>query len=145
MNNRKSQSNNWSDTDGTVGSARSSRQRGPTCQVQGEGDEAVVASQELQRLLPLHQSAKVISQGFTIEEVVDANQEVPAAPHRGGGGSQAGEHKQPALTHGMRPEVTRLKTEPGQSSRHGSTVPRPTPRIKTLLSCVGHRPFQSKL
>ena len=49
----------------------------PTCEVQSEGDEAVIARQELQRLLPLHQSPKVICQGFTIEEVVDANQEVP--------------------------------------------------------------------
>lgn len=49
-----------------------------TCQVQGEGNEAVIASQELQRLLPLHQSAKVICHRFPVEEVVDADQEIPA-------------------------------------------------------------------
>ncbi len=48
-----------------------------TCEVQSEGDEAVIASQELQRLLPLHQSPEVICYSLTIEEVVDANQEVP--------------------------------------------------------------------
>lgn len=48
-----------------------------TCQVQGEGNEAVITSQELQRLLPLHQSAKVICHRFPVEEVVDADQEIP--------------------------------------------------------------------
>lgn len=51
----------------------------PTCEVQSERDEAVIASQELQRFLSLHQSPKVICYCFTIEEVVDANQEVPEA------------------------------------------------------------------
>lgn len=53
------------------------REAGPTCQVQCERDEAVIASQELQRLLSLHQGAEVICHSFTVEEVVDANQEVP--------------------------------------------------------------------
>lgn len=48
-----------------------------TCEVQGEGDEAVIARQELQGFLPLHQSPEVIRNGFPVEEVVDANQEVP--------------------------------------------------------------------
>lgn len=51
--------------------------RGPTCQVECEGDEAVVASQELQRLLPLHQRPEVIGHCLPVEEVVDTNQEVP--------------------------------------------------------------------
>lgn len=54
----------------------------PTCEVQSERDEAVVASQELQRFLSLHQSPKVICYRFTIEEVVDANQEVPVAKQK---------------------------------------------------------------
>lgn len=54
----------------------------PTCQVEGKGDEAVVASQELQRLLPLHQRPKVIGHRLPVEEVVDANQEVPGGKER---------------------------------------------------------------
>lgn len=50
-----------------------------TCQVQSEGDEAVISSQELQRFLPLHQSPEVICKSFSIEEVVDAHQKVPEA------------------------------------------------------------------
>lgn len=48
-----------------------------TCQVQSEGDEAMIARKELKRFFPLHQSPKVIRQSFTIEEVVDTNQEIP--------------------------------------------------------------------
>lgn len=55
----------------------------PTCEVQSERDEAVIASQELQRFLSLHQSPKVICYCFTIEEVVDADQEVPEAKKEG--------------------------------------------------------------
>lgn len=55
----------------------------PTCQVQSERDEAMIASQELQRLLSLHQSPKVICYSFTIEKVVDANQEVPGGQNKG--------------------------------------------------------------
>lgn len=55
----------------------------PTCEVQSERDEAVIASQELQRFLSLHQSPKVICYRFTIEEVVDADQEVPEAKKEG--------------------------------------------------------------
>lgn len=53
------------------------REAGPTCQIQCERDEAVVASQELQRFLSLHQGAEVICHSFPVEKVVDANQEVP--------------------------------------------------------------------
>lgn len=49
----------------------------PTCEVQSKRDEAVISSQELQRLLPLHQSPEVVRQSFTIEEVVDTNQKIP--------------------------------------------------------------------
>lgn len=55
----------------------------PTCEVQSERDEAVIASQELQRFLSLHQSPKVIRYCFTIEEVVDADQEVPGGKKEG--------------------------------------------------------------
>lgn len=48
-----------------------------TCEVQCEGDEAVVASQKLQWLLSLHQGPKVIRHCFSIKEVVDTDQEVP--------------------------------------------------------------------
>lgn len=48
-----------------------------TCQVQGKGDEAVIASQELKRFFSLHQGPKVICYSFTIKEVVHTNQEVP--------------------------------------------------------------------
>lgn len=54
-----------------------------TCEVQREGDEAVISSQELQRFLPLHQSPKVICNSFSIEEVVDTNQKVPEAENKG--------------------------------------------------------------
>lgn len=59
------------------------REAGPTCQVQCERDEAVVASQELQRFLSLHQGAEIVCHSFPVKEVVDANQEVPDG--RGGG------------------------------------------------------------
>lgn len=55
----------------------------PTCKVQSERDEAVIASQELQGFLSLHQSPKVICYSFSIEEVVDTNQEVPEANKAG--------------------------------------------------------------
>lgn len=50
-----------------------------TCEIQSERNEAVITSQELQRFLPPHQSSKIICNRFTIEEVVDTNQEVPGA------------------------------------------------------------------
>lgn len=37
----------------------------------------MVASQELQRFLSLHQGTEVICHSFPIEEVVDTNQEIP--------------------------------------------------------------------
>lgn len=49
-----------------------------TCEVKGEGDEAVVFAEDAQRLLPLHQREEVIRHRLAIEEVVDAQQEVPA-------------------------------------------------------------------
>lgn len=55
----------------------------PTCEVQSERDEAVIARQELQGFLSLDQSPKVICYSFTIEEVVDTNQEVPEANKAG--------------------------------------------------------------
>lgn len=55
---------------------------GLTRQVEGERDEAVIASQELQRLLPLHQRPEVIGHRLPVEEVVDTNQEVPGGNTR---------------------------------------------------------------
>lgn len=49
-----------------------------TCEVEGEGDEAVVFAEDAQRLLPLHQREEVIRHRLAVEEVVDAQQEVPA-------------------------------------------------------------------
>ena len=54
-----------------------------TCEVQGEGDEAVVFAEDAERLLPLHQCEEVVRHGLTIEEVVHAQQEVPVG-RRGG-------------------------------------------------------------
>lgn len=49
-----------------------------TCQVEGEGDEPVVADEELQLLLPLNKCREVIRHRLPVEEVVHAQQEVPA-------------------------------------------------------------------
>lgn len=50
-----------------------------TCEVEGEGDEAVVFAEDAKRLLPLHQREEVVCDGLTIEEVVHTQQEVPVA------------------------------------------------------------------
>lgn len=48
-----------------------------TCEVEGEGDEAMVFAEDAKRLLPLHQCEEVICHRFTVEEVVHTQQEVP--------------------------------------------------------------------
>lgn len=48
-----------------------------TCEVEGKGDKSVVFAEDAKRLLSLHQSEEAVRHGFTIEEVVDTQQEVP--------------------------------------------------------------------
>lgn len=56
-----------------------------TCEVQSEGDEAVVFAEDAQRLLPLHQIKEVVCHRLSVEEVVYTEQEVPDSRRRRGG------------------------------------------------------------
>lgn len=48
-----------------------------TCEVEREGDEAVVFAEDAKGFLPLNQCEEIICHGLTIEEVVHTQQEVP--------------------------------------------------------------------
>ena len=54
-----------------------------TREVEREGDEAMVFAEDAQRLLPLDQAEEVVRDRLSVEEVVDAQQEVPGGD-RGG-------------------------------------------------------------
>lgn len=48
-----------------------------TREVEGKGDKAVVFAEDAKWLFPLHQCEEVICDGLTVEEVINAEQEVP--------------------------------------------------------------------
>lgn len=54
-----------------------------TWEVEGEGYEAVVFAENTEGLLSLHQTEEVVSHRLAVEEVVNAQQEVPAGQELG--------------------------------------------------------------